>query len=57
MLSLRGEKHAEFDDKDRRYSERCYGQFERRIILPADVDDASLAANRRAPVPSIVSLT
>lgn len=39
VLSLKGEKHAEFNDKDRRYSERYYGQFERRIALPAEIDD------------------
>lgn len=39
VLSLRGEKHAEHEDKDRRYSERYYGQFERRIALPAEIDD------------------
>lgn len=44
VLSLRGEKHAEHEDKDRRYSERYYGRFERRIPLPAEVDDDSANA-------------
>lgn len=39
VLSLRGEKRTEIDDKDRRYSERYYGRFERQIALPAEVDD------------------
>ncbi|NWG54014.1 MAG: Hsp20/alpha crystallin family protein [Hydrogenophilaceae bacterium] len=39
VVSLRGEKRAEIEDKDRRYSERFFGRFERRIALPADVDE------------------
>ncbi len=38
-LVLSGEKRHEVDDEDRRYSERYYGRFERRLSLPADVDD------------------
>lgn len=34
MLTLRGEKRSEVEDKDRGYSERSYGRFERRIGLP-----------------------
>jgi HSP20 family protein len=37
-LTLRGEKRAEVDDKDRGYSERSYGRFERRIGLPKGID-------------------
>ncbi|HJQ16395.1 MAG TPA: Hsp20/alpha crystallin family protein [Allosphingosinicella sp.] len=37
-LTLRGEKRSEVEDKDRGYSERSYGRFERRIGLPKDVD-------------------
>ena len=44
VLSLRGEKHADFDDKERHYSERFYGQFERRITLPAEVDEDRASA-------------
>lgn len=47
VLMLRGEKHAEQEDKDRRYSERYYGQFERRIALPAEVDDDGANATFR----------
>ncbi|MBL8549025.1 MAG: Hsp20/alpha crystallin family protein [Hyphomonadaceae bacterium] len=39
VLSLRGEKHSEVDNKERRYGERFCGQFERRIALPSDVDE------------------
>jgi HSP20 family protein len=36
-LTLKGEKRAETEDKDRQYSERYYGRFERRIPLDAEV--------------------
>ncbi len=35
MLTLRGEKKSEVEDKDRGYTERSYGRFERRIGSPA----------------------
>ena len=38
VLALRGEKRAEIEDKDRGYSERSYGRFERRIGLPQGID-------------------
>jgi HSP20 family protein len=38
MLTLRGEKRSELDDKDRGYTERSYGRFERRIGLPKGID-------------------
>ena len=38
VLTLRGEKRSEVDDKDRGYSERSYGRFERRIGLPNGID-------------------
>jgi HSP20 family protein len=37
MLTLRGEKRAETEDKDRQFSERYYGRFERRIPLDTQV--------------------
>nr|WP_206377549.1 Hsp20/alpha crystallin family protein [Sphingobium sp. TB-6] len=37
-LTLRGEKTSEVEDKDRGYTERSYGRFERRIGLPKGVD-------------------
>lgn len=39
MLCLRGERKSEIDDKDRGYSERFFGRFERRIALPSGVDE------------------
>ncbi|HWA21665.1 MAG TPA: Hsp20/alpha crystallin family protein [Caulobacterales bacterium] len=39
VLTIRGEKHTEVDDKERRYTERSYGRFERRVTLPAEVEE------------------
>jgi len=38
VLTLRGEKKAEIEDKDRGYTERSYGRFERRIGLPRGIE-------------------
>jgi len=47
VLTLRGEKKAEVEDKDRGYSERSYGRFERRIGLPKGIEpDKASAAFR-----------
>ncbi|HYD86395.1 MAG TPA: Hsp20/alpha crystallin family protein [Vitreimonas sp.] len=43
-LTLSGERRTETDDKERRYSERYYGRFERRLTLPAAVDDQKAKA-------------
>ena len=43
-LTLRGEKRSEVEDKDRGYSERSYGRFERRIGLPKGIDRDSVSA-------------
>ncbi|WP_372800696.1 Hsp20/alpha crystallin family protein [Paracoccus seriniphilus] len=37
-LTLRGEKSSTTEDKERQFSERFYGRFERRIPLPVEVD-------------------
>jgi HSP20 family protein len=39
VLCLRGERKSEVDDKERGYSERFFGRFERRIALPTGVDE------------------
>ena len=44
VVSIRGEK-SESEDKDRGYSERWYGRFERRIALPAGVEEEKAEAN------------
>ena len=39
LLTIRGEKKSEHDDRDRGWSERYYGRFERTIALPDGADD------------------
>ena len=47
MLTLTGEKKSENEDRDRGWSERFYGRFERRIALPDGVDEAQCNATFR----------
>jgi len=47
VLTLRGEKKSEVEDKDRGYSERSYGRFERRIGLPRGVERDKASATFR----------
>jgi HSP20 family protein len=44
VLSISGEKKSETEDKDRRFGERYYGRFERRIALE-DVDESKAQAS------------
>jgi HSP20 family protein len=44
VLTLRGEKKSAIDDKDRHFSERRYGRFERRIPLEVEVDRDKVSA-------------
>lgn len=39
VLTLRGEKRSTSEDKDRGWSERYYGRFERSILLPDGADE------------------
>jgi HSP20 family protein len=43
VLAIKGEKHTETEDKDRLFSERYYGRFERRIPVE-DVDEDKVSA-------------
>jgi HSP20 family protein len=45
VLTIRGEKKAETEDKERRFSERYYGRFERVIPLPFAVEQDKVAAS------------
>jgi len=47
VLTLRGEKRSEHQDKDRGWSERYYGRFERSVALPDGADDAKCEADFR----------
>src|SRR6267142_5806224 len=41
LLTVRGEKKLESENRNRAYSERFYGRFERQITLDRDVDDSA----------------
>jgi HSP20 family protein len=43
VLAIAGEKKIQTEDKDRLFSERCYGRFERRIPVEA-VDEDKISA-------------
>ena len=45
VLTIRGEKKAETEDRDRGFSERYYGHFERRIPLPFEVEEDKAEAS------------
>lgn len=44
VLTLKGEKRSETEDKDKQFSERFYGGFERRIPLGYEVKDDNVDA-------------
>ena len=44
LLIVRGEKKLESENRNRTYSERFYGRFERQITLDRDVDDGAVNA-------------
>jgi HSP20 family protein len=44
MLTIRGEKKSETEDKERHFSERYFGRFERRIPLDWEVDEDKVTA-------------
>ncbi|TIM60616.1 MAG: Hsp20/alpha crystallin family protein, partial [Mesorhizobium sp.] len=44
VLTLRGEKRSETEDKERHFSERFYGRFERRIPLGYEVEEDKVNA-------------
>jgi HSP20 family protein len=44
VLTLKGEKRSETEDKDRQFSERYYGRFQRRIPLGVEVQDDQVDA-------------
>ncbi|QFQ88809.1 Hsp20 family protein [Paracoccus kondratievae] len=44
LLTLRGEKTSTTEDSARQFSERVYGRFERRIPLPAGIDEVAVEA-------------
>ncbi|MBB3290881.1 MULTISPECIES: Hsp20/alpha crystallin family protein [unclassified Rhizobium] len=53
VLTLKGEKRSETEDKDRQFSERYYGRFERRIPLGVEVKEDQVDARFRNGVLSV----
>jgi hypothetical protein len=53
VLTLRGEKRSETEDKDRQFSERTYGRFERRIPLGYEIEEYRVDARFRNGVLSV----
>ncbi|WP_411032796.1 Hsp20/alpha crystallin family protein [Shinella sp. BYT-45] len=47
VLTLKGEKRSETEDKDKQFSERFYGRFERRIPLGYEVKEDQVDASFR----------
>lgn len=47
VLTLRGEKKSETEDKDRQFSERFYGRFERRIQVGSEVEQDKVNATQK----------
>jgi HSP20 family protein len=45
ILTVRGEKKSSRENEEGGYRERTYGSFERRITLPANIDEDSCSAN------------
>lgn len=43
-VTLRGEKRSETEDKDRQFSERFYGRFERRIPFGNEIEEDKVTA-------------
>jgi HSP20 family protein len=44
LLTIRGEKKLESEGRNRSYSERFYGRFERQLSLDRDVDESAVVA-------------
>jgi HSP20 family protein len=53
VLSIRGEKRTETEDTERRFSERFYGRFERRIPID-DIDEDKVTASFKKGVLTVV---
>ena len=53
VLTVRGEKKAETEDKERGFSERYYGRFERVIPLPFEVEEDKAEASFKNGVLSV----
>jgi HSP20 family protein len=53
VLTIRGEKKSETEDKERQFSERFYGRFERQIPLGTEVEADKVEASFKNGVLSV----
>lgn len=54
VLVIKGEKRSETDDKERQFSERYYGAFQRRLPIAGDVEEDKVTAKFKNGVLTIV---
>ena len=54
VLTLKGEKRSENEDKDRQFSERYYGRFERRIPLGVEIAEDKVDAHFKNGVLTVI---
>jgi HSP20 family protein len=54
VLMIRGERNSETEDQNRRFSERFYGQFDRRIQLGTEIEKEKVEAQFKNGVLTIV---
>ena len=54
VLTLKGEKRSETEDKDKRFSERFYGRFERRIPLGYEIREEEIDARFKNGVLTVI---
>jgi len=54
VVTLKGEKRSETENKEKQFSERFYGRFERRIPLGVEVEEDKIDARFKNGVLSIV---
>ena len=54
VLTLKGEKRSETEEKDKQFSEHFYGRFERRIPLGIEVEEDKIEARFKNGVLNIV---
>jgi HSP20 family protein len=54
VLTLRGEKTSEVEDRDRQFSERFQGRFERRIPIDEEIEEDKVTASFKNGVLTVV---
>jgi HSP20 family protein len=53
VLTLKGEKRSEMEDKEKQFSERYYGRFERRIPVGYEIEEEKIDARFKNGVLSV----